>query len=291
MIQINLTMSLPNARQIGYAEYGDPKGYPVFFFHGFPGSRLQAGDFHDLAYAKHCRLIGVDRPGMGLSSPNKYHSLLSWSADISKLADHLNIDKFSIIAHSGGAPYALACADNIANRITQIALVSAMPPTTLSEISSAMPLGLRSINFLVRNIPGVAWLFMQLQQKVLLKPNMFKKIVQQLPEADRLICEKPEQINRMLSVLKEAFKQGVDGAVYEFRLISNDWGFNLKDIHTPVSIWQGALDKQILVAHAKFYQRELPNATLHLFEQDAHVSTLYKHMEEIMDQIISDQKT
>src|SRR5258708_12662231 len=32
---------LPDGRALGYAEFGDLTGKPVFFFHGFPGSRLQ----------------------------------------------------------------------------------------------------------------------------------------------------------------------------------------------------------------------------------------------------------
>lgn len=34
------TMTLPAGRTLGHAEYG-PDGKPVFYFHGFPGSRLE----------------------------------------------------------------------------------------------------------------------------------------------------------------------------------------------------------------------------------------------------------
>ena len=32
------TIQLKDGRTLGYAEYGDPKGKPIFFFHGWPGS-------------------------------------------------------------------------------------------------------------------------------------------------------------------------------------------------------------------------------------------------------------
>jgi pimeloyl-ACP methyl ester carboxylesterase len=38
MTQTDSIMTLANGRQLGYAEYGDPNGFPIFFFHGFPGS-------------------------------------------------------------------------------------------------------------------------------------------------------------------------------------------------------------------------------------------------------------
>ena len=39
------TIRLPDGRHLGYAEYGDPEGVPLLFFHGTPGSRLQLKGF------------------------------------------------------------------------------------------------------------------------------------------------------------------------------------------------------------------------------------------------------
>ncbi|MCP4419841.1 MAG: alpha/beta hydrolase, partial [Chloroflexi bacterium] len=33
-------IKLRNGRKLGYAEYGSPEGTAVFYFHGFPSSRL-----------------------------------------------------------------------------------------------------------------------------------------------------------------------------------------------------------------------------------------------------------
>src|SRR3546814_7781630 len=69
----NRTCPLPGARKLGYAEGGDREGAPVFYFHGFPGSRLEA----TLLPASGIRLIGVDRPGYGLSTARPYRKLRS----------------------------------------------------------------------------------------------------------------------------------------------------------------------------------------------------------------------
>jgi len=45
----NLTLTLKDGRQIGYVEYGNPNGKPVFYFHGLPGSRLDASYLHNIA--------------------------------------------------------------------------------------------------------------------------------------------------------------------------------------------------------------------------------------------------
>ena len=41
----NQQISLHDGRTLGYAEYGAPEGTPVFYFHGFPSSRLDTGSY------------------------------------------------------------------------------------------------------------------------------------------------------------------------------------------------------------------------------------------------------
>ena len=53
-----LTVMLKDGRQLGYAEYGDPEGKPILFFHGFPGSRLEPSHLQNIALSNHYRLIG-----------------------------------------------------------------------------------------------------------------------------------------------------------------------------------------------------------------------------------------
>lgn len=281
----NLMMKLPDGRQLGYAEYGDPDGHPVFFFHGTPGSRLQAADFHDAAQAKHCRFFGIDRLGMGLSSANKEHTLLSWADDIRELADHLSISQFSIVAHSGGAPFAMACAYAIPERISSVAIVSGLAPTTMPEAKEGLNRGMRIINVLIRNIPGMAWLLMQVHRSMLSNPDRFKRTLQQLPEPDRIILENPEQWNSMISAQTETFRQGVAGPAREFQLILREWGFDLSKITCPVTIWQGRLDSQAPISHAEIYKRLLPNSKLQMSDEDAHLSMLYNHAEEIFGSV------
>lgn len=83
-----LTAPLPDGRQLGYSDTGNPHDPPVFYFHGFPGSRLEAS----FLTIEGARLIGVDRPGYGLSSPMRGRKLADFPQDIAALADHLGIE-------------------------------------------------------------------------------------------------------------------------------------------------------------------------------------------------------
>ena len=121
---------------------------------------------------------------MGSSSLNKQHTLLSWANDIRELADHLKINQFSIVSHSGGAPFAMACAYAIPERINKVAIVSGMAPTLMPQANEGLGCGMRIIHVLVRKIPGMAWLMMRLHQSMLSQPDRFKRTLQQLPEPD-----------------------------------------------------------------------------------------------------------
>jgi pimeloyl-ACP methyl ester carboxylesterase len=94
------TLTLPDGRKLGYAQYGSPTGRPILYQHGLPGSRLEAARFHDLGLELGARIIAVDRPGMGWSSPLSGRTLLDHPKDIEHLAEHLKLDEYSVLVRS-----------------------------------------------------------------------------------------------------------------------------------------------------------------------------------------------
>jgi hypothetical protein len=93
-------VTLPDGRRLGYAQYGSPTGKPVIFLHGMPGSRLDAAHFDKIGKEIGARVIGIDRPGIGWSTPQPGRTLLSHAKDVEAVTDHLNIDKFRIMVGS-----------------------------------------------------------------------------------------------------------------------------------------------------------------------------------------------
>ena len=65
---------------LGYAEYGDPHGKPLFYFHGWPSARIEFAGLNgnEIAAELHMRVISVDRPGFGLSSYQPHHRFVDW---------------------------------------------------------------------------------------------------------------------------------------------------------------------------------------------------------------------
>lgn len=127
------TSRLADGRELGYAEYGDPAGKPVFYFHGWPSSRLEAWGYHAAGVRLGARIIGVDRPGIGLSSYVRGYTIARWPGDVAALADSLGIERFAVVAISSGAPYSYACARFIPEQLTGAAVVSGVGPLDIPE--------------------------------------------------------------------------------------------------------------------------------------------------------------
>lgn len=259
--KLNLAIKLKDGRQLGYADYGDPEGKIIFYFHGFPGSRLEAAHLHDTAFKNHYRLIAIDRPGMGLSSIDPKRTILAWATDVADFANCLGIDKFSILGHSGGAPFVAACAYGIPERLNAAAIVSGMAPLDHPKSRIGMARGQIIANNLIKIIPWLTSVMMRLTRMVLNNPNkMMGQMMKQLPEVDQALFRDPEIQKALIQSTLEAFRHGITGASQEMKLLFNAWGFELEQINCPVVIWQGGVDKQAPKSHAQIYVQSIPNA-------------------------------
>ncbi|KAL4785095.1 hypothetical protein BJX76DRAFT_356418 [Aspergillus varians] len=127
-------------RVIAFSEVGDPKGHVVLCCLGMGLTRYLMAFYDELARSLNLRLVTLDRPGVGESGPyvNDAGNPLSWSDDVAIVCNHLKVTKFSILAHSAGAIYALATALRIPQHIRgRIHLLAPwIPPSQLSNIGS-----------------------------------------------------------------------------------------------------------------------------------------------------------
>ena len=124
-------LELSDGNRLCWAEYGDPEGTTIFVFHGNPGSRLSWGAMPGSPFLQGVRLVAPDRPGYGRTG-FKSLALQRWPNDMAELANHLGIAKFAVFGPSGGAPYALACAWKIPDRVTAVAVFGAASSTMSS---------------------------------------------------------------------------------------------------------------------------------------------------------------
>ncbi|GMK59532.1 hypothetical protein CspeluHIS016_0801380 [Cutaneotrichosporon spelunceum] len=121
---LNRIMHLPRAfperpLQVSFADLGKFDGRPVVVFLGLGSVRYLVALYDDLARALGLRLICIDRWGLGKTDqvPQDRRGLLDWADVVRQVLDELGINRFQMIAHSAGAPYALATALKMERRV------------------------------------------------------------------------------------------------------------------------------------------------------------------------------
>jgi pimeloyl-ACP methyl ester carboxylesterase len=268
-------IKLLNHRTLGFEIYGDPDGYPILYCHGFPGSRLEAAHFHEAALKNQCQVISIDRPGMGLSEFDENRTILSFAHDIDALTDELNLKKFNMISHSGGAPFLLACAYLMPHKIKKASIVSGVSPPELWRKQNNISQKERILKGCLQKASFLTTPMMYLTRMLLNNPDkMMKHMVKTLPDIDVALFKTEKMQNIIIKSTQEVFKQGLKGASLDMKLLFKPLGFNLQDIHIPITIWHGALDTQAPVAHARIHEHVLPDAHLNLIENEAHTSLI-----------------
>jgi pimeloyl-ACP methyl ester carboxylesterase len=278
---------LEKGRTLGYAEYGDARGAPIFFFHGTPGSRLfRPPDGITSRLGVH--LICVDRPGYGLSTFQPNRHFLDWPKDILRLADSLGLDKFSVAGHSGGGPYTLACAFALPERVRAAAVISGAGPVETPNITKGMSsvniFGIKVGHF----IPWPLWrvmVWLIYHRRARDPAAELARGTGHRPQADEEQMHKPGVRETCIQSEIEAFRSGLKGLAWDTRLLTRPWGFCLEELCVPVHLWQGTEDDLAIPEMAHYMAGKIPASKITICEDEAHL-LLFPHWEEILTQLL-----
>jgi proline iminopeptidase len=118
-----------DGQELYWETSGNPAGKPVVFLHGGPGGGTSAAHRRLFDPAKY-RIVLFDQRGCGLSLPHVSESAdhlaanTTWHlvADIEKLREHLNVDRWQVFGGSWGSALALAYAETHPDRVTELVL-------------------------------------------------------------------------------------------------------------------------------------------------------------------------
>jgi pimeloyl-ACP methyl ester carboxylesterase len=279
---------LPDGRILGFALYGAPRGKPILYFHGFPSSRIEARFAHELGFSSGVRIIAVDRPGYGLSDFVPGRTIRDWPRDVLRLADALGIDRFRVMAVSGGCPYALACAHAIPERVKGVGIACGLGPAGSPEETEEMVFLNRLGLHLAKKAPWtVRGLFAMVAVALSCCPGAIVDfIAARLPGPDRQILRRPDVRKLLADSFREAVRAGPAGPTHDILLYSRPWGFNLKEIQTEVHLWYGEKDAIVPPAMGRCLSQRIPRTRLTLYPEDGHFSLIVSRLKEIVATII-----
>jgi pimeloyl-ACP methyl ester carboxylesterase len=288
------TFQLPDGRTLGYAEYGAPQGKPLFYFHGWPSSRIEFGGLNGdrLASELNLRVLAVDRPGFGISSYQPRHRFLDWPRDISCLADHLGFGRFALMGYSASSPYTLACAYSLSDRLSAVGVVSGVAqPFSAPGATDGMPTIMLWTT--ARIHPRLTWLLFNVMKKTITDgprdrlPASAKQAM--MAEADfAFIKEHPAAMAASMDGGAEAIRQGGLGPAEAGALYWKPWGFRLEDIQTKVHVWHGESDLNApFAAHGKVLAQKLPKVEVKFYPGEGHISLIHKYLKTILETLMA----
>lgn len=264
------TIRLADGRQLGYAEYGDPDGYPLIYFHGGLSSRVDIETANGAAQQAGFRIIAPDRPGIGLSDRQPGYSLLDWSVDVAELADLLEIDKFAVMGWSFGGAYAAVCAFALPQRVSCAVLIASGIPrdwTGMIEQINSMDRTFLKFSGRASIVDRLAFRFVGASAKM--TPGFFTRMSVRDMEPASAQAITRDQDGFVRSTIEGMANPA--GVVDDYRVWNRPWGFELKDIAVPVQIWHGEADALCPPPWAHRLAKAIPGAELTMVPDVGHL--------------------
>jgi pimeloyl-ACP methyl ester carboxylesterase len=270
---------------LGFSEWGDRDGLPLLYFHGWPGSRLEARLGDDAATANGVRLIAVDRPGMGLSDYQPGRTFVDWPDDVLQLSAALGLDGFAVLGISGGGPYAVACAWKLSEHLARAGIVSCLAPLDVPGVLDGMG---RRNRFAFQVVARASMLrrglFALTARSVRRRPD---RVLQDgVAPVDKKYLDRPGVQDVLVESLSEAFRGGSRGCAWEMGLYARPWGFRLEEIGTPVHLWHGEQDANAPVAMGRYLASVIPACEATFYPREGHLHFV-DHLAEVFDAVRS----
>ncbi|WP_421866258.1 alpha/beta fold hydrolase [Parvibaculum sp.] len=278
---------LPDGRVIALRDLGQPDGFPVFIFHPVVQSSLMRPQEAEIAGECGVRLISVERPGIGLSTPDPDTRPLSFARDLGHVADAMDIGRFAVIGWASGAPYALACGAHLGERVTRVAL--ATPRLAFrSDIEATTPArqffgGLRRHPWLFETV----FTIMRAKRSRRFFRPMIRNFLETSEPDRRLFDADASLLDCFTDSLIEAIDRTHKGIVAELNLYAKDTPVETEGIARPLLVWHGLEDEMNSAGDVRRMLDGVPVDAFHFTEGDGHM-VLFSHFREVLSALVND---
>lgn len=274
------SMRLADGRTIFWHQYGDPSGFPIFYFHGTPGSGIEGAVFDSAGKRQGCRIIAIDRPGVADSDHLEDRKVADWPADVAQVAAFLGIQEFSVAGWSGGGPHALVCAVRLAPLLRAVGLISpqgryevhkAGPEKAASRVWMPALRMLTSIPGIGRSLAGLSFRITDHHRGRRADKSIYREVFGRSQEHSQ--------------------QSGSKGVIHDNDALLGDWGLSIGEIAEalaqtvpalPVTLWQGQKDVFVKPKATEELATSLPNTTLIVDPFATHLEMLLDHTDSVL---------
>jgi pimeloyl-ACP methyl ester carboxylesterase len=259
-------LTLPEGRTLHvYASDDEPSDrLTVFWHHGTPNIGAPPEPLLPTAERLGMRWVSYDRPGYGGSSFDPGRNIASAAADVSAIADALDVGRFAVMGHSGGAVHALACGALLPARVVGVVAAAAMAPFDAEELDwfAGMCASCAATLRAATNGRAAKEAF---EKSATYDPEMFT------PSDHAALAG---EWSWLLDVVRPALEGGPGGLIDDDLAAVAPWGFDPAQATVPIVLLHGDQDRIAPSTHGRWLAERCPSAELWLTDLDGHISIL-----------------
>ena len=260
-------------RTVAYRDFGPAEGRPVLWCHGGPGSRFEPAQARGAKEAGY-RMIGIDRPGYGSSTPWPGRSIADWVPDGLAVADALGLEQFDAVGVSTGGAYALALASMAPDRVIGVVACCALTDMRWPEGRASME----------GELTQGLWRAPDRDAAIAIARDLFGddgsgmadgRAGGQLAPPDVALLSDPEVLAATARGFAAMFAQGVIGYADDRRADGVGWvSFDAGAVRCPVVVLHGEQDTLCPVIQASHTADVVPGAQLDIRPEHGHLSII-----------------
>jgi pimeloyl-ACP methyl ester carboxylesterase len=287
------TMDVGGGRTLEVLVAG-PDGAPAWvWFPGTPSAAASSPRLEGLADRLGLRMVTWSRPGYG-GSPRRSHPargprIADDVRDAEAVLDALHLDGFVTVGWSGGAPRALACAALLPDRCAAAATLAGVAPFDAPGLDWLADMAPDNVaDFQVASRHPEDYAAYQAENFLPLldvgPEQMADGVAGFLTPADA-VAMTGDIADWITAMLHRAGAQGVAGVHDDGLAIVAPWGFDVRDITVPTTVWAGGQDIMVPFAHGQWLAEHIPGAVPHLLEAEGHITLLHR-LDEVLTELL-----
>lgn len=270
-------LPLPDGRNLHFylalPEGHDPYALlPVFWHHGSPNVGWPPAPMLDRALTEGLVWVSYDRPGYGGSTRHTGRRVIDGARDVLAIADHLGVDRFAVMGHSGGGPHALAVAATAPERVVAVVVGAGVAPyLSMGEqfFGGMAPWGVASLKAAIAGLE-----VKEAHEVAAMQPGVPEPSAHDIGFIDADLAALRGDWAWLESVVGPGLEHGPGGLIDDDLAFVNEWGFDPAAITAPVLLFHGGADAMVPSVHSRWLSDRLPIVTLWEEPEAGHISVL-----------------
>jgi pimeloyl-ACP methyl ester carboxylesterase len=241
-------------------------------------------------HARGLRLVTASRPGYGASTRLVNRRVVDVVTDTAEVLDWLGSDRCLIAGWSGGGPHALACAARLQG-VAGALVISGVAPYGAQGLDWMGGMGEENVIEFGESLQGEDALRTYLEShfddlRAVSVEGIIASMTSILPAVDQAVIT-DEFGEDLATQIHEALRVSVDGWLDDDLAFTKAWGFELSEIATPTTIWQGEVDLMVPFNHGTWLASHVPGTSAHMESGEGHLSIGLGALDRMLDELVA----